>query len=203
MNFEREERCISARPCLSQSIMATAAGDARAFSVLYLQTSRALFGVCFRILRSRADAEDALQDIYLKIWLQSGSFRVTSELPMSWLKAIARNQALDKLRAKRRRERGLVSDPTGDLRDDVAPDPEDLAIQMAEWRRLLSGLAALPPRQAEAVVRAALTEESNKELALRFNVPLNTIKTWLHRSRRELKERQGDSEDRWGSRNRC
>ncbi|MGB8623548.1 MAG: sigma-70 family RNA polymerase sigma factor, partial [Paracoccaceae bacterium] len=70
-----------------------------AFSELYSHTSAKLFGVCLRILKDRAAAEDALQEVFIKVWHNADRFRAGGYSPMTWLITIARNHAIDRIRA--------------------------------------------------------------------------------------------------------
>ena len=75
--------------------------DQAAFRDLYDRTSAKLFGVCLRLLRQRNEAEDALQETYIKIWRNAAQFSASGHNAMSWLIAVARNHAIDRLRARR------------------------------------------------------------------------------------------------------
>lgn len=68
-----------------------ALGDRAAFTALYSATSAKLFGVCLRVLNNREEAEDALQDVFIKIWNNADRYRVNGLSPMTWLITIARN----------------------------------------------------------------------------------------------------------------
>lgn len=104
-----------------------------AFSALYDATSAKLFGVCLRISNDRAEAEDALQDAFLKIWQKASSYAVNSYSPMTWLTTLTRNLAIDKLRA---RKAGSVDiDRVLDLKD-TGPTPEAAAVAASERSRL-------------------------------------------------------------------
>lgn len=78
-----------------------ALGDRSAFSALYTATSAKLFGVCLRVLGNQAEAEDALQDVFVKIWRNADRYQVNGLSPMTWLITIARNLAIDRLRARK------------------------------------------------------------------------------------------------------
>ena len=69
---------------LSGLIAQTALGDRKAFSALYAETAAKLFGVTLRILKDRAQAEDAVQEVYVRIWRRAGSFRVGQASAMAW-----------------------------------------------------------------------------------------------------------------------
>jgi len=167
-----------------------ALGDRQAFSRLYDACAPKLFGVCLRILRERSQAEDALQETCVKIWRNSQSYAGGSQSPMAWLVSIARNHAIDVLRARRA--------PAVDIDEaigisDPGPDPERNAIISDETRRLTACLEEQKPERAEALRAAYVEGYSYEELATRFSVPLNTMRTWLRRglmSLRECLERQ-------------
>ncbi|HZY68835.1 MAG TPA: sigma-70 family RNA polymerase sigma factor, partial [Devosia sp.] len=75
--------------------------DRAAFRELYTRTSAKLFGVTLRILRDRSEAEEALQEVYVKIWQRADRYVPGGYSPISWLVAVARNHALDVLRARK------------------------------------------------------------------------------------------------------
>lgn len=159
--------------------------DRSAFSALYSATSAKLFGICLRVLKDRAVAEEVLQEVYIKIWDKADRYRVTGHSPMSWLITLARNHAIDRLRQS--------GPPTADL-DAVAPvassapGPEAQAVAAGEARRIADCLGELDQTRAAAVRGAYLEGLAYADLAAQFDVPLNTMKTWLRRSLQSLKE---------------
>src|SRR5471030_1363601 len=76
-------------------------GDRAAMQTVYRLTSAKLFGVCLRILGERSEAEDVLQEVYVTVWRKAADFDASRASPMTWLIAIARNRAIDRLRATR------------------------------------------------------------------------------------------------------
>jgi RNA polymerase sigma-70 factor (ECF subfamily) len=159
--------------------------DRAAFGALYDATSAKLFGVCLRVLKDREVAEEVLQEAYVKIWNRADRYRVTGHSPMTWLITLARNTAIDRLRAAL---------PETDAIDDIpaiaAPDPdgEARAIAADEARRIRDCLAELEVDRAAAVRAVYLEGRSYAEMAERYSVPLNTMKTWLRRSLISLRE---------------
>ncbi|MCY0093233.1 sigma-70 family RNA polymerase sigma factor [Hoeflea ulvae] len=170
---------------LSGLIARTALGDRAAFSSLYSQTSAKLFGVSLRILKDRAQAEDALQEVYIRIWRRAGSFRVGQASAMAWLCTIARNQAIDMIRA--RQPATLDYDEAPEVAD-PAMDPEARAVLGGESQRIEACLGQLEAVKAAAVVAAYVEGLSYQELAEHNAVPLNTMRTWLRRSLLKLRE---------------
>lgn len=88
---------------LDQALENIALGDRDAFAEVYRRTSVKLLGVCRRILPERQEAEEVLQDIYLTVWRRAGAFDATRGSAMTWLITLARNRAVDRLRASGRR----------------------------------------------------------------------------------------------------
>ena len=79
-----------------------AAGEREALRQLYEATSAKLFGVCLRILSDREESEDVLQDVYVTIWRRADRFDGARASVMTWVSTIARNRAIDRLRARAR-----------------------------------------------------------------------------------------------------
>ncbi|KGM48592.1 sigma-70 family RNA polymerase sigma factor [Pseudooceanicola atlanticus] len=176
---------MSTREEIETLIDGAARKDRAAFAQLYGHTSAKLFGVVLRILKSEAEAEEALQEIYIKVWRNADRYRAGGYSPMTWLITIARNHAIDRLRARRASGAGL--DEAHEL-PDAAPGPEALAMASSDRARILTCFERLPLDRAEAVRRAYIEGETYAELASRFDVPLNTMRTWLRRSLLKLKE---------------
>ncbi|MGE0502581.1 MAG: sigma-70 family RNA polymerase sigma factor [Rhizobiaceae bacterium] len=170
---------------ITKLIVRVSMRDRGAFDLLYRQTSAKLFGVCLRVLRDRAEAEEALQEVYVKIWTKADRFAVSDLSPISWLVAVARNHAIDRVRA--RRQATVDIDAALDIADD-APSPEARAVAGAEGERIHHCLEELDNDRAAAVRGAYLKGESYAELAERHGVPLNTMRTWLRRSLMKLRE---------------
>jgi RNA polymerase sigma-70 factor (ECF subfamily) len=175
----------SAAAEIASLISRVALRDRAAFTELYGRTSAKLFGVALRILRDRAEAEEALQEVYVKIWQRADRYVASNYSPISWLVAVARNHCLDMLRGRK---------PQGDDLDlaldvaDAGPTPEEAEASHGERSRIDACLGQLEPERADAVRGAYLDGFSYEQLAARYNVPLNTMRTWLRRSLLKLKE---------------
>lgn len=144
-----------------------------------------LFGLCLRLLKDRREAEDALQDVFVKIWMNADRYVPEVASPAAWLNAVTRNLCLDRLRRRKGGEVGV------ELLEELpaeAPGPEAAAIRASEGRQIEACLGRLDASRAEAVRRAYVEGESYLELAERFAVPLNTMRSWLRRSLISLRE---------------
>jgi RNA polymerase sigma-70 factor, ECF subfamily len=162
-----------------------ALGDRAAFSALYAATSAKLFAICLRILNNGSEAEDAVQEVYIKVWRRAGHFSAEQGHAMTWLAALARNHAIDIIRARKPQADSI--DETFDLASSE-PDPEAAAINTSEGGRIDTCMQTLEADRAEAVRRAYVEGLSYQELAELYRVPLNTMRTWLRRSLLKLRE---------------
>jgi RNA polymerase sigma-70 factor (ECF subfamily) len=169
---------------IADHIAKCAAGDRAAFRALYRDSSAKLMGVLLRILGERSEAEDALQEVYTRVWTRAGRFDATKGRGMTWLIAIARNLAIDRLRSRP----AASSDDGLDMVQDTTPRAEARLIAQGEARRVTDCFATLEPDRAAAVRGAYLDGLSYDDLAARHAVPLNTMRTWLRRSLLKLKE---------------
>jgi RNA polymerase sigma-70 factor (ECF subfamily) len=139
--------------------------------------------VLLRLLRNRAEAEDALQDVYVKVWNNAATFQSTQNSAMPWLITIARNHAIDRIRAGKV---GLVDITSVPDIQDSAPDPERSAMASSDMRRIDGCLDQI---ESAAAIRGAYIDGlSYQELADRFKVPLNTMRTWLRRGLMRLRD---------------
>lgn len=165
---------------LAQQLQAVATGDRVAFAMLYQRTSSKLFGVCLQMLRQqRADAEDALQEVYASVWRRADSFDPARAGAMTWLITLARNQCIDRLR----RHREIPLDGTmAESLVDPSPQPAAHSEASEERYRLERCLGTLADQQKSAVRAAFFSGATYNELADRLGVPLATMKSWIRRS---------------------
>jgi RNA polymerase sigma-70 factor (ECF subfamily) len=175
----------SASPEISALLARVADGDRQAFRTLYVATSAKLYGTVLRIVRRRDIADEVLQEAYVRIWNNAQSFDAARASAITWMATIARNRALDEVR----KVRPSSLDDLPEAQE--VRDPQPLAseqLEMAgEHQRLLDCLAALDPQRREIVKLAYLEGRSREELGAMFGAPVATIKTWLHRSLKQLK----------------
>lgn len=173
-------------------IQRVAGADRAAFRALYAAAAPKLMGVLLRMLGSRTEAEDALQEVFTRVWTRAGRYDPGMGRGMSWLIALTRNLAIDRLRA---RPPAAVTRHSGEDEDDGTaslPDPgpgaEASLIALGEARRVVDCMGQLEPDRASAVRGAYLQGLSYQDLASRYDVPLNTMRTWLRRSLIRLRE---------------
>ena len=176
---------IDAKSELESLLAKTALGDQNAFSSLYDATSAKLLAVCMRVLSERSAAEDAMQEAFVKVWKNANSYKVTGHSPMTWLITIARNTAIDRVRTRK------THSDIADFSERIAApgrSPEQEAIAASEAARISACMEELEADRKEAVIGAYLEGKSYKDLSDQYDVPLNTMRTWLRRALASLKE---------------
>ncbi|MBJ3775057.1 sigma-70 family RNA polymerase sigma factor [Acuticoccus mangrovi] len=169
---------------LEDLLARTALGDRRAFQKLYDASSAKLFAVCLRILQDRAEAEDAVQDAYTKIWRYSERYSAARARPMTWMIAIARNLAIDRLRARKAPGAALEA---AERVADGAMRPDERAMASGEAKRLLDCIRDLGEAQARLVRIAYFGGLTYAALAQRDGVALGTVKSRMRRALASLR----------------
>jgi RNA polymerase sigma-70 factor (ECF subfamily) len=159
-----------------------AARDSAALAELYDRHSRLLFALVLRVLRDRGEAEEILQEAFVRVWTRAEIYDARMAGPLPWIVRVARNCAIDRLRA--RRVRATVDAPAIDPTAVEAATPAtgiqnpEAAVLDAERRRTLTdALAGLPAEQRQLVEAAFFEGYTHSELAQRFGLPLGTVKT--------------------------
>jgi RNA polymerase sigma factor (sigma-70 family) len=176
----------AARNQLAAALARVAGGDRAALRLVYQDTSAKLFGVCLRILNDRSEAEDVLQEVYVTVWRKAAAFDPGRASPITWMVAIARNRAIDRLRSSAVSRR---TDPieAADAVSDPAPAASERVELAQQHQRLAGCLEELEARHSAAIRAAFLDGATYEELAARMNVPLGTMKSWIRRGLLKLR----------------
>lgn len=163
-----------------------AGGSRNAFESLYRATSSRLFAICLRVLPDRAEAEDVLQEVFTTIWHKAHQFDPGRASPIAWLAMIARNKAIDRLRASPARGTLAPIEFADDIAD-AGATPLQTAVSADERERLEACMRQLDPRR-QSLIRAAFFEGSTyEELAQRIASPLGSVKSWIRRGLLQLR----------------
>jgi len=170
---------------LSNMMSRIADGDRDALRQLYQATSSKLFGVCLRILSDKDESEDVLQEVYVTIWRRADRFDRSRASVMTWLSTIARNRAIDRLRA-----RGPLAHAEQVEELEIA-DPAPAATALLESAEAAGALqrclAELDDRTEHAIRTAFFEGVTYEALARRLDAPLGTVKSWIRRGLMKLK----------------
>jgi RNA polymerase sigma-70 factor, ECF subfamily len=165
-----------------------AAADSQALARLYALVSPMLFACITRILRRRALAEEALQDVFISIWQQAGQYSAARGRPMAWMMSIARYRAIDLLRRERFAPT-LVAQPEEYRTSDAEPDSDgSSATWLPSGEAMQRCLALLSEQQAHCLELAYVNGNSHEDIARLMASPLGTVKSWIRRALRSLRQ---------------
>ncbi len=192
-------------------VRAVAAGSQDALAVLYDRHAEAIFALALRMSDDRGVAEEVVQETFLVLWNRAERFVPETAALGTWLRAIARNRTIDRLRAAGRRPRLVPIGPddpdgaNGEAFDRAAAggsmvagaaaalNPED-SLERVEAREMIrSALAVMPEDERLVILLAYQSELTQTEIADRLGWPLGTVKTRTRRALRRLREALGDS----------
>jgi RNA polymerase sigma-70 factor, ECF subfamily len=164
-----------------------AGGDSAALSSLYDSTSPSVYGLVRRMLGDDGAAEEATLDTYLQVWRRAKQFDPARGAASSWILAIARHLAIDRLRSGGARRREEPLDAAFELAAS-GDGPPDATARGEQRRRVLAALERLSPEQREAIAVAFFSGLSHSEVAERLRVPLGTVKTRIRTGMMKLRE---------------
>lgn len=173
-------------PAPEDLIPKIAGGERAALAQLFEAESGRLLAIAQRILRRRDLAEEAIQEVFLSVWRNAGSYDRSKGTARGWLTVMARNRALNMLRdgARIDYKDGETLAELGDRTADVRAAFDALSARDA----LRHCLEALDASKREAVLLCYVTGLNHGEAAATMNVPLGTIKSWVRRGVVALQE---------------
>jgi RNA polymerase sigma-70 factor (ECF subfamily) len=183
---------VPARPDQSQErllLRRIANGDRVGFEELHTRFAGLVYATVYQVLRDHQDAEDISQEVFLSIWKKARMYHESKGEPMTWVASLARNRAIDRIRAKDRRSR---------LRDAVQSEPETVAPsaipdagQVASTRErggiVRSAVMQLTTEQRQVIEMAYFAGLSQSQIAEKIDAPLGTVKARMRRGLGKLR----------------
>ena len=167
---------------LAQLLQRCAAQDSVAFRTLYDKTSPILFARLLRMLRRRAVAEEALQDVYVRIWQRAAQYEMGRGRALAWMVTIARYCAIDLMRRERVM---LVSD---DSLAEIADESAAEAGGLEKPNNFDHCIEQLNDNTRKCLTLAFVEGRSHDEIARVTANPLGSVKSWIRRGLLALKE---------------
>lgn len=171
-------------------LAAVAARDVDALSLLYERHAQLMLRVLARICRTRAVAEEVLQESWLAVWQSAASYRGQSSV-RGWLLGVARRQAHNQLRRNQVQEVEL--DDRFDFQSE-GPAVENRVLAAAGHDELIEALRNLPEHLREVVLLAFVDELPYADIAALLEIPLGTVKRRIFTARRTLTRTLSDFE---------
>ena len=153
------------------------------YSLLYHRYSKIVFNSIYRILNDREDAEDILQEVFVKAFSEIKSLKNIESFG-GWIKRIAINQSLNFLRKKKIYFTQIDDDKTLDFSDD---DELEQKLEMESRVKELQNIIAEFPPQTRTIVNLFLFEEMpQEEIAKLLNIPHGTVRSYYHRAKKKI-----------------
>ncbi len=166
-------------------------GDARAFEVVYDRHSSAAFSLAYRMVGTRAAAEDVTQEAFVSIWRSGARYDRTRGSVRTWVLGIVHNRAIDGLRRaqvhdkRRASDEGLADRLEAGVRTDVE------AARREESATVRATLSGLPPEQAKVIELAYFGGFTHTEIAEMLDLPVGTVKGRMRLGLGKMRERLG------------
>jgi RNA polymerase sigma-70 factor (ECF subfamily) len=163
--------------------------DVRAFEVIYDRHGTLVYSTALRVVRDAQLAEDIAQEVFLRVWRRPNQYVPQRGRFVTWLLTLARNRAIDEIRARGRRR---LRETAGEELERALPADEgqDLALraQLADERqKVRRALASLPPEQRRVIEMAYYGSYALREIAVALSQPLGTVKTRIRRGMQRLR----------------
>jgi len=152
-----------------------AAGDSRALRSLYDRHASTALALACRILRARSEAEEIVQEAFIEVWRRAATFDGRRGSASSFVIAICRSRALDRLRSRGSAERAVAASAREE--PEPPPLPIESAVQRQDRERVQRALSALPAEQRIAIELSYFAGLTQREIAERLGEPLGTVKT--------------------------
>ncbi len=171
----------------AQLLRRIAAQDRQALTDLYDQTAAMLFSIAVRILGDPHEAEEVVQDVFVQIWNKAATFNGTLGAPFHWALGITRNRAIDRLRARQRRNQ-LATQFMENFA--IASDGQAAAAHLdkAEVAQIRSTVGNLPADQRRVIELAFFGGLTHVEIAEALGEPLGTVKARIRRGMLKLRD---------------
>ncbi|MBL9206909.1 MAG: sigma-70 family RNA polymerase sigma factor [Opitutaceae bacterium] len=163
-------------------LLRVAQRDEAAFAALYDRLAPLLFGLVLRILRSKVEAEDVLQEAFWQIWEHAPSYRPDLGTPFCWTVTLARHKAIDRLRSNHR-HRDRMAEAQAEAAPELVDDPLGPSLlASAEVRQAVRlAVGGLPLNQRRPIELAFFDGLTQQEIADGLGLPLGTVKARIRR----------------------
>lgn len=169
-----------------------AANEESAIGMLYDRFGSLVFRMAYQSMPSRAEAEDAVQEIFVRLWKTAGRYDQNRSALVTWVMLIARRHLVDKLRRTKARLRTTSIEQPAAANLTAAPEPESRMDVDERMAVLMQRIESLPELQRTVVTRAYLGGQTLRQIGEELDTPLGTIKSALSRALVRLRERSGE-----------
>ncbi|MCI9583505.1 RNA polymerase sigma factor [Clostridiaceae bacterium] len=170
-------------------LLLVAKGDQEAFLRLYHNTDKTIYGFILSIMRSPQDAEEVMQETYLKVWISAGSYKSQGK-PLAWMFTIARNLCYMKFRDQKHEADIGLSDLSEMETGEFCPQIEDAADKLV----LRAALYILGEEERQIVLLHTTAGMKHREIAAALQLPLPTVLSKYNRAMKKLQKHLREEE---------
>ena len=168
-----------------------AGGDREAVAACIDTYSGLVWSLARRFLRNEADAEEAVQEIFLELWEKSARFDPAVAAEVTFVSMIARRRLIDR---RRKLEREPVAEAIDEIEHSLSDDAQGLLEANAELARVVDVIRTLKPEQQEVINMASWLGMSHVAIARQTGIPLGTVKSYVARGLLRIREALGEPE---------
>lgn len=169
-----------------------AANDEAAIAELYDRFGSLVFRMAFQAMPSRQEAEDAVQEVFVRLWMTAARYDDTRSALVTWVMLISRRHLVDKLRRTKARVKTSSLDHPQVPLAEASAEAESPVDTDERLKVLMKRIEGLPELQRTVVTRAYLGGQTLRQIGEELKVPLGTIKSALSRALVRLRERSGE-----------
>lgn len=164
-------------------LLQIAEGDQEAFRKLYEETDRAIYGFILSIVRDPHDAEEVMQETYMKVWTSAPGYKAQGK-PLAWMFTIARNLCYMRFREQKHKSDLGLDDLDGAEMGQLCPQIEDAADKLV----LQAALKALKEEERQIVLLKNSSGLKHREIAEALGMPLATVLSKYNRAMKKLEQ---------------
>jgi RNA polymerase sigma-70 factor, ECF subfamily len=169
-------------------------GDARAFEVIYERHSAAAFSLAYRMMGTRAGAEDVTQDAFLSLWRSGARYDRARGSVRTWVLGIVHHRAIDALRRATVHDRRRAGDEGIEERFEARERTDAEAARREEAGTVRGALSALPPDQSQVIELAYFGGFTHTEIADMLDAPVGTVKGRMRLGLKKMKAQLGEGQ---------
>lgn len=166
--------------------------DRRAIDLAYKNYGKALYGIILRVVKSSEIAEEVLQDVFVKIWVNAKSYNKSKGRLFTWMSNIARNAAIDSIRTARSKREQKTSSIENSVHDNIGGKAE-MQIKDFGLRKVID---SLDEKHRLLIDLTYFQGYSQREIEKELGIPLGTIKSRLRLAINQLREKLDDDQVR-------
>jgi RNA polymerase sigma-70 factor (ECF subfamily) len=163
------------------------AGDAEAFATLYDRHGRMAYSLAYRMVGEKQEAEDVVQEAFVKVWRSAGGYRVGRASVRTWILSIVHNRGIDQIRSRasrgRMQEKVEASAPTSEPSEAFAETWKN-----AQQVQVREALNTLPHEQLKILELSYFSGHTHAEIAERLGLPLGTVKGRMRLGLQKLRD---------------